>query len=147
VTTPVLPGVTPAWVRAQYTPAVLWRCKVCRITWDTAVERAIERGTRLAVTALTCSPECGAEHQRRARRVYQRTNYRARRGAAWRCPECGVGKAQADRRRARRGLPALAGDAQSCSPECGAERNRRRSRGETLTRARGMRPLYRPRST
>jgi hypothetical protein len=131
-----------------YTQPVLWRCKVCRITWDTAVERAVERGTRLAVTALTCSPECAAARRatvaRRARREQWRRKHR---GSSWTCPECGVGKAQADRRRARRGLPALAGDAQSCSPECGAERNRRRSRGETLTRTRGMRPLYRPRST
>jgi Zn-finger protein len=126
---------------------VLWRCKNCRITWPTAVHRAVKRGLRLAVTAKTCSPKCAAEHERAENRERNREYNRARRGKNWKCPECGIVKADADRRRLRRGLPPLAGDAQSCSPECGAERNRRRSRGEKVKRAIGMRPLYRPRRT
>jgi hypothetical protein len=63
-------------------------------------------------------------HSAGERHAFARREHRRRkhRGAVWTCPECGVGKAEADRRRHRRGLPELAGDAQACSPECGAPR-------------------------
>jgi hypothetical protein len=63
------------------------------------------------------------------REYWARVNARVtepRRGAAWRCSECGRGAPEATRLRARLGLRALSTRSRACSPKCSAARELRR---------------------
>lgn len=80
-------------------------------------------------SAVTCSPKCARERERRLLREQYGagSGYRYPLSHDWCCPECGCSVEEAHAQREARDLHPLTKKSRTCSPECGRARMLRRS--------------------
>lgn len=108
------------------------RCSECgKSIAQVARERAAAGLPRFSDQVKTCSQRCSRERQRRWSKAWwakirKRTMEVRPASEPWRCSECGIDLAGADRKRKRLGLRPIRLSSVVCSPRCAKARELRR---------------------
>jgi hypothetical protein len=107
------------------------RCSECPRYPAAAATARRNRGLpQRSPLSATCSDRCERAREERFHREAQERGYRLAPGD-WYCLECGCTAEEAVARRARDGLPLIAGVMAVCTPECGEARKGRRTAAES----------------
>jgi DNA-binding XRE family transcriptional regulator len=107
-----------------------WKCSECEISLAEAERKRRRLGLRrMIASAVTCSPKCARERERRLlhERYGAGSGYRYPISGEWHCLECACSVEKAHAKREARGLHPLTMKSRTCSPECGKLRMNRRA--------------------